>query len=411
MKITSASKKVLASALSAAMVVAFAPTAAFAAVSGKEVTADKGVVSVKTSAGLTKYFDKLDKALEVAAAGDTVTLLGDITTDAEADVDTLGDITSGIAAGVTFLGDGYTISTDADSNTVLKVAAGTEQVPTTVSNVTLKATHKTAGKVDKTFSIQVDKTVQTTTDVDDYATISSVTADGIDITANASGKDTYTTISGTTVTTLADTEKATVESGSYKLVTVAAGAATTIKDGSFGSVENKGTLTIKGGTFASYVDDEHAYHFALENGDSADKDAAAKTTIKNGSFTGNILNNYIYSTGTTPLTKLTDAIEITGGTFIEDVSDFVGANVVCTPNADKTVYTVGTGLKTATVTDSSAVIDLGNAATEQGAKAVEAAAKAWMTDIQSLKLTDGLILGKDVTVAALYQQVVASTLR
>ena len=38
MKISNASKKVLASALSAAMVVAFAPTVAFGAVAGDEIT-------------------------------------------------------------------------------------------------------------------------------------------------------------------------------------------------------------------------------------------------------------------------------------------------------------------------------------------------------------------------------------
>ena len=84
MKISSVSKKVLASALSAAMVVAFAPTVAFATNGENGVVAESQVPGVTYVATVTAangdiwYYTTLEEAMSDAEAGSTVTLLQDI---------------------------------------------------------------------------------------------------------------------------------------------------------------------------------------------------------------------------------------------------------------------------------------------------------------------------------------------
>ena len=104
MKISTASKKVLASALSAAMVVAFAPTVAF----GADATGG-ATLSYVDKAGATKTatYDTVQKAVDEAAKANgtktVVTLAGNATVDSDLDI-------AGVADGLTLDLAGYTLS-------------------------------------------------------------------------------------------------------------------------------------------------------------------------------------------------------------------------------------------------------------------------------------------------------------
>ena len=133
MKISSVSKKVLASALSAAMVVAFAPAAAFAVetpvatqVAGKTYVAKVTLGSTNTNIansvkGDVYYYESLAEAVGQAEAGDAITLLSDVAiADVEspsinvlkavADKYTQQATSLTLATGVSFDGAGHTIS-------------------------------------------------------------------------------------------------------------------------------------------------------------------------------------------------------------------------------------------------------------------------------------------------------------
>lgn len=427
-------KKALACGLSAAMVVAFAPTVAF----GADYDSYTAKVTSPTT-GKTNYYDTLAEAAGAAQVGDTLTLGKDVkvanpvanadknkTVYAKTDLagyeTAQNDKIFEIAAGVNIDGAGHTISIEDVAPSLATGTTGNDVVDAPVAPATQLLSIK--GETDKQYAVKnltlVDKRAVVISPAQGASAVESLADLSIaSVGANKMNKDDKTkvdayglTVSGVSVDdlTIVGTANAIVAQVNAVADDVTAGTAVEITGGTYDEVSGAGLVSagtiasaksianISGGTFAG---DSKTLN-AINNQDNSvytyvkvTKYAVSDSTITGGTFNGYVSGSTI--TGGTFAADPTKSVSTSNPTKQDDViaDEFAANNVKVGYAAFKagSTYTVKRGVKTNAITGITGKVELASASKD----AISATSTQWLTDIASAKsgevsAIDGLTL-------------------